>query len=300
MNSERPCPVCRATQTTLFMREHIRPEAVTSFSYASRKEPEYMCHELVRCSHCQLVYAIRPPSTGVLAEAYGAASYDSGEEALCAAESYAKALAPQLKNIPRGLAVDVGAGNGALLPFFQEMGFSVVLGIEPSRSAIRSAPIEIKNLLREEMFSPDSLGGKKASLICSFMTLEHLPDPGEFVHTAFDSLEAGGMLAVVVHNYEGLLNRLLGRRSPIIDIEHLQLFCPQAATTLFSKTGFRDIHVQPLYNCYPLRYWLRLAPLPVSIKKILLERAFKKSWFGAICAQKIGANVGNIMITGKK
>lgn len=40
----------------------------------------------------QFVYAIRLPSPGALAEAYGAAGYDTVEEALCAAESYAKIL----------------------------------------------------------------------------------------------------------------------------------------------------------------------------------------------------------------
>ena len=300
MSEKRVCPVCGSAEHVLFMSERIIPEAMNAYSYASRKEPEYMCHELVRCCGCNLIYAIQPPSGEELSRAYGEADYDSSEEALCAAQSYADVLRPLVRTIPHGLAVDVGAGNGTLLPFFQQMGFQSVLGIEPSHSAVLAAPTEIRPFMREEMFSRDSLEGKSPSLICSFMTLEHLADPDEFTHTAFDLLEAGGMLAVVVHNYQALLNRLLGQRSPIIDIEHLQLFCPQAVETLFQRAGFQHIHVIGIRNRYPLRYWLRLAPIPAFIKRKLFHKAGTGSFCEPFFSWKIACNVGNIMVVGRK
>ena len=109
------------------------------------------------------------------------------------------------------------------------------------------------------------------SLICSFMTLEHIDNPGDFVKTAYDLLEPGGMLAIVVHNWRAPLNRLLGLKSPIIDVEHLQLFSPQSARTLFTKTGFTSVDVQSIKNSYPLRYWLRLTPLPTGIKNGIIK-----------------------------
>ncbi len=66
----------------------------------------------------------------------------------------------------------------------------------------------------------------------------------------------------MTHDYRAPINRLLGRRSPIIDIEHMQLFCPASLDRLLGEAGFADIAIRAIRNRYPLRYWLRLRPLP--------------------------------------
>jgi hypothetical protein len=54
--------------------------------------------------------------------------------------------------------------------------------------------------------------------------MEHVLDPKVIALPAFRLLRPGGAFVTVTHDHRGRLNRLLGRRSPIIDIEHLQLF----------------------------------------------------------------------------
>jgi predicted unusual protein kinase regulating ubiquinone biosynthesis (AarF/ABC1/UbiB family) len=81
----------------LFIAQNITADKMTDFSFASRKEPEYMSHEMVHCSQCDLVYANRPPSQNELERAYHQANYDSTEEALDAARSYIKAIQPTLQ-----------------------------------------------------------------------------------------------------------------------------------------------------------------------------------------------------------
>ncbi|RJG07726.1 class I SAM-dependent methyltransferase [Noviherbaspirillum cavernae] len=270
---------------------------MNDFTYASRKQPEFMCLRLVRCAQCDLVYAPSPPDTSFLTSAYADAAYDSAEEAKCAAASYAKALEPYVEHLrSRTAAVDVGAGNGALLGWLRQLGFAQVVGIEPSRAAIDAASDDVRGLLREGMFSPEMLKDVTPSLICSFMTLEHLADPGVFVKTAFELLEPGGMIAVVVHNWQGVLNRSLGLRSPIIDVEHLQLYNPKSVIALLKGAGFEAVDVCPISNSYPMRYWLRLTPLPGTMKAAmgrLLERS-------ALADLKIPLRVGNILAVGTK
>ncbi|MFM8331955.1 MAG: class I SAM-dependent methyltransferase [Candidatus Methylumidiphilus sp.] len=264
---ERSCPACGGISYAPFADERIDPSKISDFTYASRKQPEFMCLRLVRCNACDLVYAPTPPAGDFLLAAYSEAAYDSGPEAQAAARSYAKALAPYVARLGgRGAAVDVGAGSGPLLPWLSENGFSPVVGVEPSRAAIDAAPPLARPLLREGMFSKALLADVNPSLICSFMTLEHLDDPGGFAGTAYELLEPGGMLAVVVHNWRAPLNRLLGLRSPIIDVEHLQLFCPQAVRALLARAGFVSVDLKSISNAYPLRYWLRLTPLPAGLK----------------------------------
>lgn len=297
MNTERPCPVCHSNSYTPFLEERVDPNRVGALTYASRKPPEFMCLRLVCCTVCDLIYAPEPPTEDFLHNAYAEASFDSGPEAEAAAKTYANTIESHVKCLDgRRAAVDVGAGSGPLLPWLQNQGFSPVIGIEPSQAAINAAPSGIRPLLRQGMFSPGILENETPSLICSFMTLEHLPDPGAFFSTAYDLLEPEGMLAVVVHNWRAPLNRLLGARSPIIDVEHLQLFSPQALRELFQRTGFKRIELKPLRNTYPLRYWLRLTPLPAPIKHrfiSLLERL-------GLANINLSINVGNMLAVGIK
>jgi SAM-dependent methyltransferase len=256
-----------------------------------------MCLRLVRCTTCDLVYAPSPPAENFLHAAYANADFDSGTEAVAAAKTYADALGAHVQGLSgRNAAIDVGAGSGPLLPWLLDQGFAPVIGIEPSRAAIDAAPPTVRPLLREGMFSASMLDGETPSLICSFMTLEHLPDPGDFVATAYSLLEPGGAVAVVVHNWRAPLNRLLGLRSPIIDVEHLQLFSPKALRELLQRAGFERIAPSSIRNVYPLRYWLRLTPLPNSAKNLaldLLERLGLADYHFAM-------NVGNMLAIGIK
>ena len=47
--------------------------------------------------------------------------------------------------------------------------------------------------------------------------------PPQMISAARSLLKPGGALMIVSHNYRHWLMRLLGARSPIIDIEHLQV-----------------------------------------------------------------------------
>ncbi|QNK01047.1 class I SAM-dependent methyltransferase [Dyella telluris] len=297
MNIERDCPVCHGRSHVPFADERIDLERVSTLTYASRKPPEFMCLRLVRCSTCDLVYAPTPPPEDFLHASYAGADFDSGPEALAAARTYATALGPHVRELAgRNAAVDVGAGSGPLLPWLQDQGFASVIGIEPSTAAIQAAPPAVRSLLREGMFSASMLQGEITSLVCSFMTLEHLHDPGEFVGTAHGLLESGGAIAVVVHNWRAPLNRMLGLRSPIIDVEHMQLFSPKSLRELLERAGFERVVLSPIRNAYPLRYWLRLTPLPDRAKKLVLA-ALERFGLADRC---FSMNVGNMLAVGIK
>ncbi|ADK85527.1 Methyltransferase type 12 [Desulfarculus baarsii DSM 2075] len=295
--AERACPTCGKRHGRLFAKERINPDLVGSFTYASRKTPEFMRHRLVRCLYCDTVYAPSPPPERVLSRAYASADYDSWEEAECAAADYARVIAPLLKGLPAlGGAVEIGAGNGAFLPHLRRAGFQAVLGVEPSRKAIEAASAQARPLLREGVFTPETLAENRPALICSFMTLEHLPDPRGFVQAAHDALVPGGLLALVTHDWKAALNRLLGLRSPIIDIEHLQLFTARALQRLLRDRGFEDIQTAAFSNRYPLRYWLRLSPLPAGVRRALTGPLGRLG----LLTLPLSLPVGNVMATGRK
>jgi len=300
MNSHsRSCPACGSPSdgASLFLSENINPEKISGFSFASRKLPEYMCHRMVRCPVCDLVYADNPPGEEVLAGSYHAASYDSSEEADDAARAYILAIQGALDRLQnRGSALEIGTGTGVFLKHLKEAGFSKLVGVEPSRAAIDAATPECREWIREGMFNEQDFEPESFDLICCFMTMEHVRDPMEIAKSALRLLRPGGVFLTVTHDYRSPVNRLLGKRSPIVDIEHLQIFSKKAISELFSRAGFVDVSAESFVNRYSLRYWARLSPLPSGIKAFLGE-LFCKPIFSRI---RLGVNVGNTLACGIK
>ena len=55
----------------------------------------------------------------------------------------------------------------------------------------------------------------------------------------------------------------------------MQLFSPRSVGELLRRAGLRDVGHRPIRNRYPVRYWARLAPLPLRAGEALsgaLER----------------------------
>lgn len=253
-----------------------------------------MCHHLVRCSSCSLVYADRPPSVNDLAQAYHSADYDSSEEADDAAAAYARAIEPVLRRLPqRDRALEIGTGTGIFLEHLQRAGFRETLGVEPSAAAIAAAPAHRRDWIREAMFEPDDYAPQSFDLICCFMTMEHVRDPLPLARASASLLRPGGAFVTVTHDWQAPVNRLLGKRSPIIDIEHLQLFSRDSLQRMFAEAGYQDFGVSPFVNRYAIRYWARLAPLPGTVK-----RATLRALAGGLGSPKLGVNVGNLIAHG--
>lgn len=295
----RHCPVCAAgpEQATLFLEASFDPAKLTATSFASRKLPEFMSYRLLRCTGCETVYAVAAPAASLLADAYTTAEYDSSEEAALAADTYAAALLPAIAALPlRGRVLEIGTGTGVLLQRLLDLGFAEAVGVEPSLAAISAASPKVRGLIREGVFTETDFAPESFDLICCFQTLEHVPDPRALVKSCARLLRPGGALALVTHDYTAPLNRLLGRRSPIIDIEHLQLFCRASLERLLREAALPPETISPLANRYPLRYWLRLTPLPAPLKHVVA----RVLGFGGIDSVRLGVNVGNLLSIGRK
>lgn len=297
MAAERSCPVCGtpSRNAPVFLEESIDPGRMSDYSFSSRKVPEFMSHRLVRCPSCDLVYVPTPPGQDELARAYHDAAYDSAQEADDAARSYAEALLPILRQLPqREAALEVGTGTGVFLEKLVQAGFDRVVGVEPSMAAIRAAPPHRQPWIRAGIFEEKDFEPATFDLVCCFMTMEHVADPGALAASAMRLLRPGGAFVTVTHDYRSVVNRLLGKRSPIIDLEHMQLFSKNSLLELYRRAGYADVSVRAFTNRYALSYWLRLAPLPLAAKRVL------GGLFGrtGLAQLKLGVNVGNSVAAG--
>lgn len=295
----RVCPLCGAgsDKAEPFLSDTRDESRVNQSSFASRKVPEYMSHAMVRCRDCDLAYVDRPPSVASLAASYHAADYDSAEEAEDAADAYARALATVLDLLNgRGAALEIGTGTGAFLERLGDAGFTQLIGIEPSSAAIAAAPAHRRPWIREGIFEETDFPPASFDLICCFMTLEHVQDPGALVAAAHRLLKPGGVFVGVTHDRRAWLNRLLGQRSPIVDIEHMQLFSAHSAKHLLQHHGYSTVDGTSFRNSYRPSYWLRLVPMPAGLKR-MLSRWLRGSWMDR---RRLSVNVGNYMSWGFK
>jgi len=293
---KRSCPLCgsSADQTT-YLLGNFDPKRLTQFSFASRKEPEFMCHTLKQCHLCDLVFVEQPPPEADLAFAYHTADYDSSDEANDAALAYINALRPLISTLSLRLeALEIGTGSGIFLEQLLHEGFSRVVGVEPSEAAFVAAPESRRALIRHAMFRESDFSANSFDLICCFMTMEHVREPMELARSAIKLLRPGGAFVTITHDYRNIVNQLLGRRSPIIDIEHMQLFSPRSIDVLYQRSGYQAVTVRPFANKYAFSYWLRLTPLPVVLKRTVAYVA-KALSFDTV---KLEFNVGNQIAIG--
>jgi SAM-dependent methyltransferase len=294
----RACPLCgSADDSRVFAEADFDPAKLDGFAFASRKLPEYMHYRLVSCPVCDLLYANPLPTLETLARAYQAAEFDSLEEAHYASLTYRRYLPGIARRLPdRDGALDIGTGNGVFLEHLLEAGFVNIVGVEPSTAPIAVAKDEIRPLIRQGLFRPQEFEPGRYSLVSCFQTMEHVYEPMAMARHAHTLLKPGGAAFFIGHNRRAVSAKLLGLKSPIFDIEHLQLFSPRSARTLLERCGFRDVEIRVVVNRYPLHYWMKLFPLPAGLKRGVVA-ALKTKGLGRLT---LPLPAGNIACIGYK
>lgn len=269
---DRVCPICGSDQHSDVVFEADFDEGqLDGFAFASRKMPEFMHFRMVRCPDCDLLYATPAPDLDWLRGKYREADFDSAVESRYAARAYARHLKEIVGRLPdRDGALDIGAGDGAFLEQLVAAGFTQVEGVEPSTAPLAQAEPEVRRLIRQGFFDGAGFEAGSRCLITCFQTLEHTDDPLGLSRAAHTILRPGGALYLVAHNYRSISARILRTRSPIYDIEHLQLHSPRSLRLMLERAGFEDISIRPLRNDYPISYWVKLSPLTLWLKGKLL------------------------------
>lgn len=270
---DRPCPLCGSVEQSHIVAEsNIDLAKLDDFAFASRKRPEYMHPRLLECPTCGLLYGSPVLSPETLADSYCNAAFGGGTESRYAAMTYARQVRKIVRRLPDlDGTLDIGTGDGAFLDQLISLGFQNVMGVEPSRAPYAEARPEIRNKIRLGLFRPDDYPQAGFSLVTCFQTMEHVSDPIGIARAVLPLLKTGAGFVIVVHNRYALSTRVLGFKSPIFDIEHLQLFSPKTARGLLERAGYQHVQIASLWNRYPLRYWMKLWPFPDRIKSPLLK-----------------------------
>lgn len=284
--------------------EELFPERlnaqVLEAAFSARRRPDNTHYRIVRCGKCGLVRSNPIFEEKTLNNLYRKSGFTYPFEASDAALTYKALLVRALdRTVPSGAKgnnlLEIGCGNGAFLELAAAMGFEVK-GVEPSSDAVNSAPSSIRNAILTDCFEGNLFGEGQFGWVCCFHVIDHLAAPDEFLEQCLRIIAPGGYALFVCHNVNAFSSRLLGEKSPIVDIEHIYLFSIDTLARLFKKAGFEVVQSRPLKNKYRLDYWLKMAPFPRSLGRAVEGIAAMLCLSG----MRIGIHAGNQWILARK
>jgi SAM-dependent methyltransferase len=239
--------------------------------FSARRLPDRVHYRLVRCDQCGLVRSDPVADAETLGRLYGDSTFDYGEEVNNLRSTYGRYL-DKLGSFGarKDSLLEIGCGNGFFLEEALARGYRRVQGVEPSIAAANKARPDIAKSIIRDVLRPGVLQPDQFDVVCLFQVFDHMTDPGLVLDECRRALKPGGLMLCLNHNVSAMSARLLGERSPIVDIEHTYLYNPQTITSIFTAHGFEVLRVGPVRNQYSLSYLSQLVPLPRSLKGHML------------------------------
>ena len=291
------CPICESLGNAV----PVYPSNVdeTSFStevFSARRLPDRRHYQWVRCKSCTLLRS-DPVLDVDLEKLYAESTFDYSTEIDGLKKTYLKLVNKALKGKSFKKSIfEVGGGNGFFLEAAKDSHFAQVTGVEPSTEAINAARADIKPHMIASMMKDGVLKENSFEVGAMFHTLDHLSDPVTTLKDCLRALEPGGVFVVAIHNERSWSARLMGERSPIIDVEHTHLYTLKSGEALFRKIGFTDVRSGAYNNHYSLAYILHLIPISRTFRKRILE-----SFMGSVLSKiKVVLPLGNMWVAGAK
>jgi SAM-dependent methyltransferase len=266
--------------------------------FSARRLPDRIHYRIVRCDSCGLIRSDPVVGAETLAQLYAesAFTYDSEVENLKRTYGrYLREAGAQLEG-PRRRLLEIGCGNGFFLEEALDQGFTEVRGVEPSEAAAAGASDRVRALIVRDMMRPGLFATGEFDVICIFQVFDHIPDPGRLLDECLNVLRPGGLIVSLNHNARSISARILGERSPIVDLEHTYLYSPDTMRRIVAAHGFDVVSVASVLNTYSLRYLMQLVPMPRGIKKRILA-SLGKTVLGDVT---LSVPLGNLCLIGRK
>jgi SAM-dependent methyltransferase len=297
MTIDTKCPICSTySNSKAVYPSNVNVETFNAEVFSARRLPDRQHYQWVRCFSCGLLRS-DPVLEVNLTQLYEESTFDYSTEVSGLKKTYLGLVRKALgNNFPTRSIFEVGGGNGFFLEAAKDFGFEKIAGVEPSHAAINAAREDVKPYLVASMMSSSVLPKNSFQVGAMFHTLDHLQDPIQTLEDCLEALESGGTLVVAVHNERSWSARLLGERSPIIDVEHTYLYSLKTGIQLFQKAGFINVQSGSYNNHYSLAYILHLLPISRKFRKLVLG-----SWVGQLLSKiKLVVPLGNMWIAGEK
>jgi 2-polyprenyl-3-methyl-5-hydroxy-6-metoxy-1,4-benzoquinol methylase len=230
--------------------------------------------QVVKCNKCSLVFLNPRPKLNEIKKYYDQISYfaidkenfeTSVNELNERDKAYGKEYSILLANKKKGRILDIGAGTGAFLSKFKELGW-LTEGVELNPDAVMFAKKNYKISLREGDFSSFRFRNNYYDIITLNGALEHLYDPQETLKKVHKLLRKNGVILFSVPNVNSFGRIIFGKQwFPWLPPQHLYHFSPETAKAMLDNALFKKVtilHDSQVQNYYILFQSLRYAKSP--------------------------------------
>lgn len=291
------CAICEKDFYTVLYKANFDIGKLDEKTFSARRLPDRVHFQIVRCKICGLLYSTPVLEYEKLENLYKKSFVDYNEHIGNLKKTYGYYL-KQLETYgaKKGTLLEIGCGNGFFLEEVLNQGYKEVYGVEPGEKSASAAKAHIKKNITVSMFRQGLFKKNFFDVICCFQTLDHLPDPNSVLKECFSLLKKGGYVLFLNHDAGFIGAKLLGERSPIIDIEHTYLYDKKTMRMIFEKHGFDVMRVESSFNIHYISYWIRLFPLPNSLKLFMINILR----FLRLDKLQVKIHPGNIVLIAKK
>jgi SAM-dependent methyltransferase len=292
------CAICGTTDNaTELFASTITPEAFDARHFSARRLPDRVHYRMVRCNKCGLVRSDPAADPTKVAGLYARSSFDYQTEVPNLRRTYGRYLGKlDAHGAQHDDLLEVGCGNGFFLEEALQRGYREVRGIEPSHDAIESAAASVKPLIVEDVLRAGVVPEQSTSVACLFHVFDHLPEPGAALDELHRVLKPGGLALILNHDVDAPSAKLLGERSPIVDVEHYYLYSRATLGRLADAHGFEVVESGSVWNAYSLGYVARLLPLPAGLKRGL-QRFLE---WTRLARMMVKVPLGNLYVVAKR
>jgi SAM-dependent methyltransferase len=288
------CAICG----TLGNATELYPSTVTADAFdakhfSARRLPDRVHYRLVRCNRCGLVRSDPAADPTSVAALYERSTFDYRAEVPNLRRTYGRYLKRlERYGVDRDSLLEVGSGNGFMLEEALAQGYRHVAGVEPSRDAITSAHERVREFIVNDVLRPGVVPDGSCTVACLYQVFDHLAEPAAALDVLHRILRPGGLVLFLNHDVEAWSAKLLGERSPIVDVEHFYLYSRSTLGRLAEACGFEVVISGRVWNDYSLGYMTRLLPIPAGLKARVAE-----SPVGAVQTR---APLGNLYLVARR
>lgn len=290
------CPICNSKKNyKILFKKNFKASDLNTKIFSARRLPDKIHYQIAKCNKCGLVRSTPVADISHLNQLYEKSLLTYDDEIKSLTATYLNAVKPILSRLPKTAKIlEIGCGNGFVLKAIYDQGYKNVFGIEPSVDATAKAHKKIRKNIVTDILKPGLFEKETFDFIFFFQTFDHIPQPDKFLKECFFLLKPKGKILSFNHNINSLSSKILGEKSPIIDIEHTFLYSPKTIRSIFKKNGIISNRIYSPKNTLSIKHLFWLVPLPKKIKLKILNSKTK------ILDNKINLKLGNICFEGYK
>ncbi len=287
------CPLCGSYKNYQILYK-ANFKGLSKNLFSARRLPDGVHYQIVRCKKDGLVRSNPVLPDSKLVKLYQKSNFTYQTELKNLTNTYINSLYQVLPRIKKtDKILEIGCGNGFLMDKLASLGYKNIYGVEPSIEAVIKASSKIRRKIKKQNFKEGLYPKNSFKLIYLFQTLDHISNPNVFLKECLKIIQPGGFILAFNHNIDSFSAKLLGKKSPIIDIEHTFFYSPKTQSLIFNKNLFVIKKVYCPVNIISLRHLIWLFPIPKNIKKFLIT----SNIFNNI---NIPVRLGNLCIIAQK